>query len=169
MPIKRKKPEHTPDPSRDRKRKKPDAVEYKRILVPVDFSEYSKHALDHAILLAREFDSELVLVYVAESAVYPADFGFGQVTIPSFERELADRGKKELERLIKEKVGESIPARAIVKTGRPFIEILNTAGEIDADLIIIATHGHTGMEHMIFGSTAEKVVRRATCPVLTVR
>jgi nucleotide-binding universal stress UspA family protein len=57
----------------------------------------------------------------------------------------------------------------LVKTGKPFIEIIETAAEIDADLIIIATHGHSGMEHILFGSTAEKVVRKAPCPVLTLR
>jgi nucleotide-binding universal stress UspA family protein len=59
--------------------------------------------------------------------------------------------------------------KTIIKTGKPFIEIIETATEEDVDLIIIATHGHSGVEHILFGSTAEKVVRKAPCPVLTLR
>jgi nucleotide-binding universal stress UspA family protein len=58
---------------------------------------------------------------------------------------------------------------SLIKTGKPFVEIVETAIEEDIDLIIIATHGHTGIEHVLFGSTAEKVVRKAPCPVLTIR
>ncbi|MBI1931639.1 MAG: universal stress protein, partial [Ignavibacteriales bacterium] len=61
------------------------------------------------------------------------------------------------------------PVETIIRTGKPFVEINETARELDIDLIIIATHGHTGMEHLLFGSTAEKVVRKAPCPVLTLR
>lgn len=142
---------------------------YKRILVPIDFSDHSKHALDHAIQLAREFDAELTLVYVVEPAIYPADLGFGQVAMPSFERELAERGRKELDRLIESRIAGAARAKALVKSGRPFLEIIRAAEEEHSDLIIIATHGHTGIEHALFGSTAEKVVRKAACPVLVVR
>ena len=66
-------------------------------------------------------------------------------------------------------IGSEINVETVIKTGKPFVEINETASELDIDLIIIATHGHTGMEHLLFGSTAEKVVRKAPCPVLTLR
>lgn len=146
-----------------------ESIRLNRILVPIDFSEYSKNALQYAITLAREFDSELILVYVVEPIAYPADLGFGQVTMPNIEPELTARGKTGLEQLVKFHVTGGIARRTIVRTGRPFIEILATAKEEHVDLIVIATHGHAGVEHLIFGSTAEKVVKRARCPVLMVR
>jgi nucleotide-binding universal stress UspA family protein len=144
-------------------------VSLKRILVPIDFSEHSKDALTYANTLAEQFRSELILVYVVEPIVYPSDLGFGQVAMPNLEPEFTARGKAGLAQLIKEHVMAGLTARAIVQTGRAFLEILNTAKEEHVDLIVIATHGHAGVEHLIFGSTAEKVVKRARCPVLMVR
>lgn len=141
----------------------------KKILVPIDFSGHSKNALQYAISYAKQFSAELILVYVVEPTIYPADFSFGQVAVPSIENELRERGKVELEELVKTQIGGGLTARTFVRTGKPFLEILSTAGEEEVDLIIIATHGHTGVEHILFGGTAEKVVRKAPCPVLVVR
>ncbi len=141
----------------------------RRILVPVDFSEHSRKALQYAVDLGLVFDAEIVLVFVVEMVGYPSDLGFGQAPIPAIERELTERGKSELNRLAEEYVGGKLVVRLHVPAGRPFIEIIRAAKDLEADLIIIATHGHTGMEHILFGSTAEKVVRKAPCPVLVVR
>lgn len=140
-----------------------------RILVPIDFSEHSRNALRYAVDLGSVFDAELVLVFVVESVGYPADLGFGQVALPQIERELSGRGRAELERLAREVVGERLGVKFHVPAGRPFVEIIRAAREFEADVIVIATHGHTGVEHILFGSTAEKVVRKAPCPVLVVR
>jgi len=104
-----------------------------------------------------------------EPTVYPADFSFGQVGFPSVEDELRNRGGVELEGMVKREIGNRVPARCVVRTGKAFNEIDQYAKEESVDLIIIATHGHSGMEHVLFGSTAEKVVRYAPCPVLIVR
>lgn len=141
----------------------------RRLLVPVDFSDHSKNALRYAVDLGSIFDAELVLVFVVESVGYPADLGYGQVAIPQIERELAERGKIELGKLAGAIVGEKLAVKIHVAAGRPFVEIIKAAGEFEADMIVIATHGHTGVEHILFGSTAEKVVRKAPCPVLVVR
>ena len=143
--------------------------EPKNILVAVDFSEHSKNALQYAISFAKQFKAEVILVYVVEPTIYPADFSFGQVSIPSFENELRERGKEELEQLVKTQIAGTLQARTIVLTGKPFLEIINTACDEEVDIIVIATHGHTGVEHILFGGTAEKVVRKAPCPVLVVR
>jgi len=140
-----------------------------RIVVPIDFSEYSKKAFRYAIDFARSFRAEMVLVYVVEPIVYPADFSFGQVALPSMERELLQRGEEQLKNLIDKEVPDGIAARSIVRSGKPFVEIIQVAKEENAELIIIATHGHSGIEHVLFGSTAEKVVRKAPCPVLSIR
>jgi len=141
----------------------------RRILVPVDFSEHSKDALRYAVDLGSIFDAELILIFVVESVGYPADLGYGQAAIPEIERDLTSRGRTELERLARETVGGRLAVKFHVPAGRPFVEIIKAAREVEADLIVIATHGHTGVEHILFGSTAEKVVRKAPCPVMVVR
>jgi len=106
---------------------------------------------------------------VVEPTIYPADFSFGQVGFPNIEEELRKRGSEELASLLASEIQGRVPAEASVRTGKPFYEINEYAREKNVDLIIIATHGHTGVEHILFGSTVEKVVRKAPCPVLVVR
>ena len=141
----------------------------KKILVPIDFSNYSKNALRYAVNFAKKFDSKIYLIYVVEPVIYPSDFSMGQVTFPIADLEMTERAKEELNGLAKAEISTDIFVETLIKTGKPFVEINETAHELDIDLIIIATHGHTGMEHLLFGSTAEKVVRKAPCPVLTLR
>ncbi len=141
----------------------------RKILVPIDFSDYSKGALQYAVSLAQQFKAELLLVYVVEPTIYPADFSFGQVVLPNIEKELRERGRTELDELVQKHIGSTLTAKARVCTGKPFLEIVKTAQEQNIDLIVMATHGHTGMEHLIFGGTAEKVIRKAPCPVLMLR
>jgi universal stress protein A len=137
--------------------------------VPIDFSDHSKKALQYAIPFAEQFSASIDLLYVVEPAIYPADFSFGQVGFPAVEDELRQRGAEELEGLIEREIGKRVGARSSVRTGKAAYEIEQYAREEAIDLIIIATHGHSGMEHVLFGSTAEKVVRHAPCPVLVVR
>ncbi len=139
------------------------------ILVPIDFSVHSKNALKYAVPLARQFDASLHLVYVVEPTIYPADLGFGQVVLPGVEEELRQKGADELRQLIREEIGTQVRATYAVKTGTPSQEILTEAEEENVDMIVVATHGHSGLEHVLFGSTAERIVRKARCPVLTIR
>ena len=141
----------------------------KKILVPIDFSDYSKNALKYAVQFAKQFNAKIYLVYVVEPMIYPADFSMGQVAIPSADIDLHSRAEEELRKLSKDFINGSLQVEILIKTGKPFVEIIETASANDIDLIIIATHGHTGVEHLLFGSTAEKVVRKAPCPVLTLR
>ena len=141
----------------------------KKVLVPIDFSDYSKSALKYAVNFAKSFNAEIILVYVVEPVIYPPDFSMGQIAMPSITTEWYDRAKDELQKLAKSEIKEIANVKTIIKTGKPFVEIIETAKEENIDLIIIATHGHSGVEHILFGSTAEKVVRKAPCPVLTLR
>ena len=144
-------------------------IDLKRILVPVDFSEHSKKALNYAIPFARQFNAELSVLYVVEPAIYPADLSFGQVGLPNLEEELRSKGEEDLAELVAGTVPEDVRVAAMVRTGLPFVEIISYARDENIDLIVVATHGHTGVEHILFGSTAEKIVRKAPCPVLVVR
>jgi nucleotide-binding universal stress UspA family protein len=157
VPARRGKPAYRP------------SIHIQRILVPIDFSEHSKNALKYAIPFAEKFNASIDLIYVVEPTIYPADFSFGQIGFPNVEEELRVRGSAELENLMTKEIAGKVNSRKIVRTGKPFYEINQYAMEENISLIIIATHGHTGMEQILFGSTAEKVVRKAPCPVLVVR
>lgn len=145
------------------------SLSIKKIMVPIDFSDYSKSALKYAVNFAKVFNAEMHLIYVVEPVIYPPDFSMGQIAIPSVNVELDDRAREELQKLAEREIPNELKKKVIIKTGKPFVEIIETAKEEDIDLIIIATHGHSGVEHILFGSTAEKVVRKAPCPVLTLR
>ncbi len=140
-----------------------------KVLVPIDFSDYSKSALKYAVNFVGYFKAELTLIYVVEPVIYPPDFSMGQIAIPSVDLEMDKRAIDELNKLAQQEIPSEIKVKTVVKTGKPFLEIIETAQDENVDLIIIATHGHTGVEHILFGSTAEKVVRKAPCPVLTLR
>ena len=155
----------TPKPSRPVR----PALGIHSILVPIDFSVHSKNALKYAIPMAEKFDASLHLVYVVEPTIYPADLGFGQVVLPGVEDEHREKGREELRGLIAREIGRRVKSSYAVRTGNPHQEILKEADEKGVDLIVVATHGHSGVEHMLFGSTADRVVRHAKCPVLTVR
>ena len=141
----------------------------KKILVPIDFSDNSKNSLKYSVYMAKQFNAQLTLVYVVEPVIYPPDFSMGQVVFPATDHDMYNRANDELAKLAESEVPPEIKVDTVIKTGKPFIEIIETAKEADSDLIIIGSHGHTGVEHILFGSTAEKVVRKAPCPVLTLR
>jgi nucleotide-binding universal stress UspA family protein len=148
---------------------RPPDIILRKVLMPIDFSMHSKNALEYAVSIAKQFGAELYLLYVVEPTVYPHDFGFGPIGMPALENELQNKGKRELQKLIDAKVAGVVNAKAVVKIGKPYQEIIDFAAKEKIDLIVIATRGHTEMEHILFGGTAEKVVRRAPCPVLTWR
>jgi len=157
-------------PTRTKKSASPSSpIELRKILVPIDFSDYSKKALHYAIPFARQFKATINLLYVVEPTIYPADFSFGQIGMPNVENELRTKGEQELRELIANEIKGAVPAEAFVKVGLPFVEVVSFAKDEKIELIIVATHGHTGVEHVLFGSTAEKIVRKAPCPVLVVR
>lgn len=139
------------------------------ILVPIDFSMHSRHALRYAVPLAQTFGASLHLVFVVEPTIYPADLGFGQVVLPSIEEELRKKAEEELQALIDREVGHVVPSTSSVRTGTPHQEILDEAEERGAGLIVVAAHGHQGVEQLLFGSNADRIVHHAKCPVLVVR
>jgi len=142
---------------------------WETLVCPVDFSEVSLHALRYAGDLCRECGARLVLLHVVEPIVAPSDFSFGPVTLTEVEDGLLDRAKTALEESAA-KLG--LPAgrtEVAVARGRASDEIVRTAAEKKADLIVMGTHGYAGFSHALLGSTAERVVRKARCPVLTVK
>jgi universal stress protein A len=139
----------------------------KRILVPLDFSKASLKALRYAVPFARQFGVQLYLVSVLE----PASFldGVENLALAMPDQALVEATGRKLLALAAEEIEEFVPVDVQVRIGKPFAEIVKLAADMHIDLIIIATHGYTGLKHVFLGSTAEQVVRRAPCPVLVVR
>lgn len=138
----------------------------KKILVPVDFSECSNKALDYAVAFAGQLGADLTVLHVIPP-YYAVPYGLNQCE--EIQAELQQAGQEKLMQLVCDEVPPPLRAKTFLRTGRPATEIIDAARELAADIIIISTHGHTGLKHAFFGSTAEEVVRRAPCPVLTVR
>jgi len=139
-----------------------------RIVVPVDFSPPGEKALAYAQAFARQFGAGLTLLHVVEVSVVPDSFGI----IPPGYEEMNAALRTAAEQRLAELAGRlQAPGgvRAEVRVGRPSWEIVALAREREADLILLATRGHSGLRHVLLGSTAEYVVRHAPCPVLTVR
>lgn len=139
----------------------------KKILVPIDFSDCSKKALQYAIPLARQHDAEITLLYAISVPSYSSG-EYGAVDFATVESEMRTTGERNLAALVKE-IGEDVTTRAVVLNGAPTAEIVEFARELPADIIIVSTHGRTGLKHVFLGSVAEHVVRQAPCPVLIVR
>ena len=140
----------------------------RKILVPVDFSEFSEKAVEYGSEFAKAFGAELVLCHVLELPVYPVAIGLGSVP-PIMTDDLMPDIEKRLEADAAQWVDPEVKVQRIVREGAPFVEIVQMARDEDVDLIIMPTHGRTGLSHVFMGSTAERVVRKAPCPVLVVR
>jgi nucleotide-binding universal stress UspA family protein len=139
----------------------------KKILVPIDFSAGSRWALHCALDLATRFDADVEAVNVIP-VYYPID-SYATVDLGLLQAELQQASEKEFARLLAELRRREPALRTFVRHGRPATEIVEAAKEIKADLIVISTHGRTGLDHLLLGSTAEEVVRHAGCPVLVAR
>ena len=138
----------------------------KKILVPVDFSEPCLKALHYALALAQHFGSQIILMHVIRKASPATRLVINQSKSKNHLREEANRL---LNSFIKKHIQIKVNLDQTIKTGVPFNEIVNTAKRYNVDAIVIATHGYSGLKHITMGSTAERVVRYASCPVLVVR
>jgi universal stress protein A len=144
-------------------------MKFKRIVVPVDFSDNSMRALDFAADLAQPFGADPVAIFALEPMVnLMPDYGGAQTSAVA---ELLDQqrrtGQAELARMEQRYARRGIKLRTLMPFGRPSQAIVDTARGLKADLIVMATHGRSGVSRMLMGSVAERVVRTAACPVLT--
>lgn len=144
---------------------------FARILVPIDFSPTSESAIDYARELATRFDAQIELLHVVEdpiaSGAWEPDASY--LTIPELLDRFVEEGERRLEDFKNRLRDAGITVETRVVTGSPARGILHTAQEDGCDLIVMGTHGRTGLSHMLMGSVAERVIRTAACPVLTVR
>jgi universal stress protein A len=143
-----------------------EALRFGCILVPSDFSDASKRALKYAARFAEQFGSRIVLIHVLEPVMSP---DFTHFPLALDEEKVIETARSRLVHLAKGFLSERHIDHAIVRSGSPFHEIAEAARELKADLIIMATHGYSGIKRALLGSTAERVVRHAQCAVMTVR
>jgi universal stress protein A len=146
----------------------PVLLHLKTILVPYDFSSYSSKALNYALQFAEQFNAEVVVLYVVEPLpILPTDV---IAAPPDTTGDRIPAISSRMEALCREAgTPHRLSVRALVITGTPYERIVETAKSQDADLIIIATHGYRGFKRFYMGSTTERVIRHAPCPVLVVR
>jgi nucleotide-binding universal stress UspA family protein len=137
------------------------------ILVPMDFSEASNQALDYAITFARKLQARLTVLHVVE--VFPLGRA-DMTTVPeAYIEELKREANRPMQSYLARITAAGLTGDVVVKHGTPFQEIMDVATAQHADLIIMGTHGRTGLSHLLLGSVAERLVRLAPCPVLVVR
>ena len=150
----------------DRPQRRP--LRLKKILVPIDFSPPSKNAFKYAVRFAEEFGGELTLLYVLEPESMTGFMAIPEATA-FVESDIVAAGKNLRSLIASVRNGKIDRPHWKVRAGFPSHEIVEVAKDADFDLIVIATHGYTGWKHFCIGSTAERVVRAAPCPVLVVR
>jgi universal stress protein A len=158
--------------SRSPRAERPALFSARRILVPVDFSACSLAALEHAVSLAQRFGSSIDVLHVwpLPRALSPdgalAVPGHMLETVAEFAEGEADRS---LDAVLYDVAQSGVAVRALLERGDPAAAIVQVAGDGNYDLVVMGTHGHTGLSHLVRGRVAERVVRRAPCPVLTIR
>jgi nucleotide-binding universal stress UspA family protein len=146
-------------------------IKLQKILCPIDFSENSLEALRYAAHTALKENATVYLIHIVDSRVYDYGGPIYEPEMPAMKPVVDQASKDRLRDKLLEKVPEEIQGRVetVISFGVPFVEIIKAAKDYDIDLIVMGTHGRSGVSHILIGSVAEKVVRKAPCPVLTVR
>jgi len=139
------------------------------IVVPTDFSEQSLTALDYAVGLANSYDARLKVVFVNEPGLKIADMAWVGVDERSMNEQQSAEARRSIEKIVLDRIPVDLPADAEILHGEAVGRIIEYASDVNADLIVMATHGRTGLSHVLLGSVAEQVVRKAPCPVLTLK
>jgi nucleotide-binding universal stress UspA family protein len=153
--------------SSDTDKEKPQPIRPAKILVSTDFSNNSCQALPYANTYAQQFGAEVYLVHVIEEPPFMSDVK--NVPLVMSDKQLQQKAHNDLDALAAEEFDEAVKVHPMVRHGKAKDEIVAAARELNVDLIMISTHGRTGLKRALLGSVAEVVVRHAHCPVLVVR
>ena len=143
---------------------------FDKILYATDFSESSEHAFQYALSLAQKFQSRLIILHVINEPVDLRGFYVPHVSFENLEKEIEEGALKMMEKFCASHVGADFTDyETEIVTGIPYEEILRRAEQENVSFIVLGTQGRSGIDHLLFGSTAERVVRKAKAPVVTVR
>ncbi len=142
--------------------------DFKKILFATDFSKGSEKAFSLALSLARKYRARLDVVHVVQEMLDITEFYVPHISVEVIEREMEEAAEVKIKDFCKDSI-KDVEYETHIKRGVPFKGIIETAEAVGADVIVMGTHGRSGVDHVLFGSTAEKVVRKSTLPVLTVR
>ena len=142
---------------------------FDKILFALDFSENSEHAFDYAITMAKNFNARLVIIHVIQEPVDLSGFYVPHISFEKLEKEIEEGAEKMMEKFCRTMISDFTNYETGIVSGIPYEEIIKKADKEDASLIVMGTQGRKGIDHLLFGSTAERVVRNAKCPVMTVR
>ena len=141
----------------------------RRILFPTDFSEYAEHAWSYALTFAQEFGAEVHLLHVVAPPPRLAEAYAVNFDPEKMVKALTEEANASMDRTVEAAKSWGLIFRREVRVGVDFREIIDYVTKQDIDLIVMATHGRTGLAHALLGSVAEKVVRKSPCPVLTIK
>lgn len=141
----------------------------KAILFATDFSESSDYAFEYAHSLAKKFNARLLIIHVINEPVDLRGFYVPHISFEKLEEEIEEGAQKMMEKFCRTHIRDYDNYETFIAPGIPYDEIIKKGVESSADLIIMGTHGRTGLDHVLFGSTAEKVVRKSSIPVMTIR
>jgi nucleotide-binding universal stress UspA family protein len=144
-------------------------MQFRHILAPTDFSEYSKKAVASALELAQKFGAKLTILHVIELPPYPVEGYVPPSLSATFLDDMERQATVDLAQVVPEAEAAKVDVARLVAVGTPYRKIVETAEADHVDLIVMATAGRTGFSHLVLGSIAERVVRTASCPVLTMR
>ena len=143
--------------------------EIKKILFPTDFSVASDYALSYAVSMAKRFKAEIFLIHVVDTSYDISGFYIPHISVEKLIQEMEISAEAQLKK-VGGKISRSVKAyKSAVKSGIPYKEIIKFAKNKGIDMIIMGTHGKSGTDHFFFGSTTERVMKQADCPVLTIR
>ena len=143
--------------------------EIEKIIVPIDFSTFSKKALENAKELAVLFKAKIKVIHVVDDTIHPAFYIAGEDSIFDIFPDVKEKTMKSLKELLPEDDNILSEDGLVIREGKPHVEIVKFADEENADLIVMATHGLSGIEHLLLGSVTEKVIRKARCPVFAIK
>lgn len=140
-----------------------------KVLFPTDFSQGADEVLSYAISMAEKFGAEIDILHVVHQIADMTNFYVPHMSFDVIEAEMEDAARTNLEKVCSEKLDGKVAYSICIRKGIPHREILSMSEELGSDMIVMGTHGYTAIDHVLFGSTAEKVVRNSKVPVLTVR
>ncbi len=142
---------------------------YKNLLLTTDFSELSARAVPHAVSIAKKYYSKIYILHVLEPILSPVEYSWGVVQLDQIEESRQEFAEKNLIEWCDNHLTDDLDTRILIRKGNAVSEIISVIREFDIHMVLMATHGHTGFSHVIFGSTTEQILKKSPVPVLSIR